>query len=100
MRPAIVCEASNDASTPTSLGVYQGDGYAASPGVQAWITCNSTPRNAASRAAQATAAHALREPSVPTTMRPIGHSIRRGRVHIIAPGEALGKGPAPVCAPY
>ena len=26
MRPAIVCEASKEASTPTSLGVYQGDG--------------------------------------------------------------------------
>ena len=24
--PAIVCEASNEASTPTSLGVYQGEG--------------------------------------------------------------------------
>jgi len=26
MRPAIVCDASTEASTPTSLGVYQGEG--------------------------------------------------------------------------
>ena len=26
MRAAIVCDASKEASTPTSLGVYQGDG--------------------------------------------------------------------------